>query len=59
MRMGLMATINKRLDKDSMMAVADEFGYEVEFISEFGEEEVDETAEEVARREAAAARARS
>jgi translation initiation factor IF-2 len=47
MRMGLMATINKRLDKDSMMAVADEFGYEVEFISEFGEEAVEEAAEEV------------
>ncbi len=48
MRMGLMATINKRLDKDSMMAVADEFGFEVEFIQEFGEEDVTEEAEEVA-----------
>jgi translation initiation factor IF-2 len=38
MRMGLMATINKRLDKDSIAAVADEFGYEVEFVSEFVEE---------------------
>ena len=46
MRMGLMATINKRLDKDSMMAVADEFGYEIEFISEFAEEVVPTTAEE-------------
>jgi len=45
MRMGLMATINKRLDKDSMMAVADEFGFEIEFISEFGEEEVAEQTE--------------
>ena len=41
MRIGLMATINKRLDKDSMMAVADEFGYGVEFVSEFGEEDVE------------------
>ena len=48
MRMGLMATMNKRLDKDSMQAVADEFGYEVEFISEFAEEAVEEVAEEVA-----------
>ncbi len=46
MRMGLMATINKRLDKDSIAAVADEFGFEVEFVAEF-EEEVAETAEVV------------
>jgi translation initiation factor IF-2 len=46
MRMGLMATINKRLDKDSIAAVADEFGFEVEFVSEF-EEEVQEAAEVV------------
>jgi translation initiation factor IF-2 len=38
MRMGLMATINKRLDKDSIAAVADEFGFEVEFVAEFVEE---------------------
>ena len=47
MRMGLMATINKRLDKDSIAAVADEFAYEVEFISEFEEETV-EVVEEIA-----------
>jgi translation initiation factor IF-2 len=47
MRMGLMATINKRLDKDSMMAVADEFGYEVEFVSEFAEDKVEEADEAV------------
>ena len=47
MRMGFMATINKRLDKDSMQAVADEFGYEVEFISEFAEEKIEEASEEV------------
>ncbi|MCE9628262.1 MAG: translation initiation factor IF-2, partial [Candidatus Eisenbacteria bacterium] len=45
MRMGLMATINKRLDKDSIAAVADEFGFEVEFISEFEEETVEVTEE--------------
>src|SRR5690349_7421007 len=39
MRMGLMATINKRLDKDSIEAVADEFGWQVEFVSEFVEDE--------------------
>jgi translation initiation factor IF-2 len=39
MRLGLMATINKRLDKDSLVAVADEFGYGVEFVSDYGAEE--------------------
>ncbi len=46
MRMGLMATINKRLDKDSIAAVADEFGFEVEFVAEF-EEEIAEVTEVV------------
>jgi translation initiation factor IF-2 len=39
MRLGLMATINKRLDKDSILAVADEFGYDVEFVAEYGAED--------------------
>ncbi len=38
MQLGIMANINRRLDKDSIMAVADEFGFEVEFVSELGEE---------------------
>jgi translation initiation factor IF-2 len=42
MRLGLMATINKRLDKDSIVAVADEFGYDVDFVSEYGVEEVED-----------------
>jgi len=42
MRMGLMATINKRLDKDSIAAVADEFEFGVEFVSEFEEQVADE-----------------
>jgi translation initiation factor IF-2 len=46
MRLGLMATMNKRLDKDSIQAVADEFGFTVEFVTEYAEEEVD--TEEVA-----------
>ena len=46
MQLGIMANINRRLDKDSIMAVADEFGYAVEFVSELGEEEV-EVEEEV------------
>ena len=43
MRLGLMATINKRLDKDSIQAVADEFGFSVEFVSDYGAEEEIET----------------
>jgi translation initiation factor IF-2 len=42
MQLGLMATINKRLDKDSIMAIADEFGYEAEFVADYGEEVVEE-----------------
>jgi len=46
LQLGIMANINRRLDKDSIMAVADEFGYAVEFVSELGEEteEVEEEA---------------
>src|SRR5512138_3158420 len=39
MRLGIMANINRRLDKDSIQAVADEFDYGVEFVDELGEEE--------------------
>jgi translation initiation factor IF-2 len=46
MRLGLMATINKRLDKDTIVAVADEFGFEVEFQSEYAAEEEEEAAAE-------------
>jgi len=46
MRLGIMANINRRLDKDSIMAVADEFGFGVEFVSELGEEVEEEAAEE-------------
>jgi translation initiation factor IF-2 len=38
MSLGIMANINRRLDKDSILAVADEFSFDVEFISELGEE---------------------
>src|SRR3989441_6118743 len=38
LQLGIMANINRRLDKDSIMAVADEFGYGVEFVSELGGE---------------------
>jgi translation initiation factor IF-2 len=38
LRLGIMANINRRLDRDSIMAVADEFGFSVDFVSEIGEE---------------------
>jgi translation initiation factor IF-2 len=38
MRMGVMATINQRLDADTIETVADEFGYAVEFMKEYGAE---------------------
>ncbi len=42
MRLGLMATMNKRLDKDSIQTVADEFGFGVEFVSEYAGDEAAE-----------------
>src|SRR6185369_7478020 len=45
LRLGIMANINRRLDKDSIMAVADEFGFTVDFVSELGEEEEVEVVE--------------
>ncbi|MBI5837788.1 MAG: translation initiation factor IF-2 [Candidatus Eisenbacteria bacterium] len=42
MRLGVMVTINRRLDKDTIEAVADEFGYGVEFVSEYSTEAVEE-----------------
>ncbi len=38
---GLMVSINQRLDADTITFVADEFGYEVEFITDFGEVDLD------------------
>src|SRR5439155_1337764 len=42
--LGIMATINRRLDKDALTTVADEFGYRVEFVTEM---EAEDTADEV------------
>ncbi len=36
--LGLMVSINQRLDKDTILLVADEFGFEVKFFSELEEE---------------------
>ena len=49
LQMGVMVTINQRLDMDTIELVADEFGFEVEKLEEFAEdivEKVEEEAEE-------------
>lgn len=40
MELGIMVSINQRLDKDTITLVADEFGYQVNFYSEITEEDV-------------------
>ena len=47
--LGLMVSINQRLDRDTIIMVTDEFGYDVKFLSAFGEdviENLDESEEE-------------
>lgn len=41
LKLGVMANINTRLDKDSIVTVADEFGFDVEFVSEYGAEDLE------------------
>jgi len=48
MELGIMVSINQRLEKDTITLVADEFGFEVSFYSEVTEEEVLEDEEDVA-----------
>ena len=38
---GMMVSINQRLDADTIAYVADEFGYTVEFITEFGADDIE------------------
>ena len=40
MELGIMVSINQRLDKDTITLVADEFGFEISFYAEVTEEEV-------------------
>jgi len=42
MSLGMMVTMNQRLDADTLSVVAEEFGYDVEFISEDAEETIEE-----------------
>ena len=44
MRLGLMVTINQRLDKDTIQIIADDYGFNVEFVEE---REFEDIAEEV------------
>ncbi len=44
--LGLMVTINQRLDRDTILMVADEFDYDVKFLTEYGEEHAEEMEEE-------------
>jgi translation initiation factor IF-2 len=39
MELGIMVSINQRLDKDTIMLVADEFGFEISFYTEITEED--------------------
>jgi translation initiation factor IF-2 len=48
LRLGVVANINRRLDRDTIEAVVDEFDLEVEFIKEFGEEMIEQEETEVA-----------
>ena len=59
---GLMVTINQRLEKDTVVLLADDFGYQVEFLTDAeeildDEDEGEEEAVETQRRRAGAARA--
>lgn len=42
MSLGIMASINQRLDAETLTIVADEFGYEVEFTTAEGQEAIEE-----------------
>tara|TARA_X000000368_G_scaffold163898_1_gene129195 strand:- start:435 stop:2999 length:2565 start_codon:yes stop_codon:yes gene_type:complete len=46
MSLGIMVTMNQRLDSETLSVVADEFGYQLEFIKTDIEEEQDEVEEE-------------
>ncbi|MDZ7268283.1 MAG: translation initiation factor IF-2 [candidate division KSB1 bacterium] len=45
MALGLIVSINQRLDADTIVTVADEFGYDVEIVQEYGAEVVEEQEE--------------
>ncbi|HWP81302.1 MAG TPA: translation initiation factor IF-2 [Bacteroidota bacterium] len=48
MGLGIMVSINQRLDKDTIMLVADEFGFEVTFEEEFSDDALADTPDDPA-----------
>jgi translation initiation factor IF-2 len=46
MSLGIMVTMNQRLDAETLSIVADEFGYQVEFVKTELEENIDETVDQ-------------
>ena len=48
MNLGLMVSINQRLDADALVLVAEEFGYEVQFVTADAEEEIQDEADDPA-----------
>ncbi|MDZ7340564.1 MAG: translation initiation factor IF-2 [candidate division KSB1 bacterium] len=46
LELGMLVTINQRLDQETIQIVADEFGYQVEIIPEFGSDILEEEEEE-------------
>lgn len=46
LELGMLVTINQRLDAETMQIVADEFGYKLEIIPEYGSELVEELEED-------------
>jgi len=47
MELGLLVTINQRLDKETLLIVADEFGFKVDIMPEFGSEILEDIEDEV------------
>ncbi|HET7152764.1 MAG TPA: translation initiation factor IF-2 [Candidatus Kapabacteria bacterium] len=41
--LGMMVSINQRLDKDTIVLIADDFGFQVEFQSEYADEALEDT----------------
>jgi translation initiation factor IF-2 len=48
MNLGMMVSINQRLDAETIAVVADEFGYSVEFVSADVQEEITEEVDDPA-----------
>ncbi|MCG8605192.1 translation initiation factor IF-2 [bacterium] len=44
--LGMMVSINQRLDMDTIVAVADEFGYDVQIMQEYGSDIIEQTDQE-------------